>query len=113
MTCSRRAFLKDAVGGTLASVLPLSAFTLLTTDQAKAAIADAKVRWAFLVDTTKCVGCGLCVKECHGIVVNGSACILTNSGKGIPTDFIAIQQTWENRQKHGKGFLPKLKGPHD
>ncbi len=64
MTCSRRTFLKDAVGGTLASVLPLSAFTFLTTEEARAAVANANVRWAFLVDTTKCVGCGMCVKAC-------------------------------------------------
>ena len=64
MSCSRRDFLKDAVSGAAATVLPLSAFTFLTTDEAKAAIAEATVRWAFLVDTTKCVGCGLCVKAC-------------------------------------------------
>ena len=39
MSCTRRAFLKDAVGGTLASALPLGAFTLLSQDEAKAAIA--------------------------------------------------------------------------
>jgi len=64
MTCSRRAFLKEAMGGTLATVLPLSAFTVLTNEQARAAVADSKVRWAFLVDTTKCIGCGLCVTAC-------------------------------------------------
>ena len=64
MTCSRRAFLKDAVGGTLATALPLSAFTLLTQTEARAAVAEATTRWAFLVDTNKCVGCGLCVKAC-------------------------------------------------
>mgnify|MGYP001815647356 FL=1 len=64
MSCSRRSFLKDAVGGTLASVLPLSAFTFLTSEEAKAAVEESKVRWAFLVDAIKCVGCGLCVKAC-------------------------------------------------
>jgi len=64
MTCSRRAFLKEAMGGTLATVLPLSAFTVLTSEQARAAVAESKVRWAFLVDTTKCIGCGLCVTAC-------------------------------------------------
>jgi tetrathionate reductase subunit B len=64
MTCSRRAFLKEAMGGTLATVLPLSAFTVLTSEQARAAVADSKVRWAFLVDTNKCIGCGLCVTAC-------------------------------------------------
>ena len=64
MTCSRREFLKEAIGGTVATVLPLSAFTFLTSAEARAAIADSKVRWAFLVDTNKCVGCGMCVKAC-------------------------------------------------
>ena len=64
MTCSRRAFLKNAVGGTLATALPLSAFALLTQAEAQAAVAEATTRWAFLVDTNKCVGCGLCVKAC-------------------------------------------------
>lgn len=64
MTCSRRDFLKEAVGGTLASVLPLSAFTFISSEEAKAALAESKVRWAFLVDASKCTGCGLCVKAC-------------------------------------------------
>ena len=64
MNCSRRDFLKDAVGCTLASVLPVSAFTILTPEQARAAVANANVRWGFLVDTTKCIGCGMCVKAC-------------------------------------------------
>jgi len=64
MTHSRRDFLKEAVGTTLTSVVPLSAFTLLSTEEAKAALADLKIRYAFLVDTNKCVGCGLCVKAC-------------------------------------------------
>ena len=64
MTCSRRQFLKEAVGGTLASTLPLSAFVFLSPAEAKAAVDEAKVRWAFLVDTNKCTGCGLCVTAC-------------------------------------------------
>jgi Fe-S-cluster-containing dehydrogenase component len=52
------------MGGTLATVLPLSAFTVLTSEQERAAVADSKVRWAFLVDTNKCIGCGLCVTAC-------------------------------------------------
>lgn len=64
MTCSRRDFLKNAAGGSLVSSLPLSAFTLISQADAAAALDEAKVRWAFLVDTTKCVGCGFCVKAC-------------------------------------------------
>ena len=64
MTCSRRDFLKDTVSGSLVSALPLSAFTLISSAEAAAALDESKTRWAFLVDTTKCVGCGMCVKAC-------------------------------------------------
>lgn len=64
MSCSRRDFLKDAAGAAFVSSLPLSAFVVLTNEEAKAAVAEATVRWAYLVDTTKCTGCGMCVKAC-------------------------------------------------
>ena len=64
MSCSRRDFLKDAASAAFVSSLPLSAFVVLTTDEAKAAVANATVRWGFLVDTNKCTGCGMCVKAC-------------------------------------------------
>ena len=64
MSWSRRKFLKNTLKGALASSLPLSAFKFLTADQVKAAVSDPAVRWAFLVDTKKCVGCGFCVKAC-------------------------------------------------
>lgn len=64
MTCSRRTLLKNAVKGTVAAALPVSAFKLLSPAQARAAVEDSAVRWGFLVDTTKCVGCGMCVKAC-------------------------------------------------
>jgi Fe-S-cluster-containing dehydrogenase component len=64
MSCSRRDFLKNAMGGTLVSALPVSAFTLLAPGEAEAIIAELETRWAFLVDTRACVGCGFCVKAC-------------------------------------------------
>jgi len=64
MSCSRRVFLKTALTGAMASTLPLAAFRFLSPAQAKSAIGDATVRWIFLVDTQKCVGCGLCVEAC-------------------------------------------------
>ena len=64
MSCSRRDFLKDAAGAAFVSSLPLSAFVVLTADEAKAAVANATVRWGYLVDTNKCTGCGMCVKAC-------------------------------------------------
>jgi len=64
MSCSRRTLLKNAVKGGIAASLPLSAFKILNRSEARAAVGDPAVRWGFLVDTTKCVGCGLCVKAC-------------------------------------------------
>ncbi len=64
MNCSRRKLLKNAVSGAVALSLPLSAFKVLTPAEARAAIGDSKIRWGFLVDTRKCVGCGFCVKAC-------------------------------------------------
>ena len=64
MTCSRRDFLKEAVGTTAVATLPLSMFVFLSTEEAKAAVANSTARYAFLIDTNKCVGCGMCVKAC-------------------------------------------------
>lgn len=64
MTSSRRDFLKEAVGTTIASVTPAAVFAFLSPEEAKAAVAKSKVRYAFLIDTNKCIGCGMCVKAC-------------------------------------------------
>jgi len=64
MTCSRRQFLKNTVTTTLAAVLPATAVVFLTPQELRAAIENKKTRWVFLVDTNKCVGCGMCVKAC-------------------------------------------------
>ena len=40
MSCSRRDFLKEAVGGTLASVLPIGAYVMLSSEEARAAVAN-------------------------------------------------------------------------
>jgi len=63
-SCSRRNFLKKTVSTALTTALPLSAFKLLSPHEARAAIESNNLRWVFLVDTRKCVGCGLCVKAC-------------------------------------------------
>jgi tetrathionate reductase subunit B len=102
MTCSRREFLKNTVGGSLASVLPLSAFTLLSHAEAREALATSKVRWAFLVDTNKCVGCGLCV----------TACKRENE---IPFD-AAVTRTWVERYvitKDGETHIDSPMGGRD
>ncbi len=65
MSCSRRDLLKKAMCGAVAASLPLTMFRFLSPAQAQAAVAGSgKVRWGFLVDTRKCVGCGFCVKAC-------------------------------------------------
>ena len=102
MTCTRRSFLKDAVGCSLASVLPASAFTLLTRSEARAAVANANVRWGFLVDTTKCVGCGMCVKACK-------------NENEIPYD-APVTRTWVERYivtKDGRTIADSPKGGRD
>ena len=102
MSCSRRQFLKEAVGGTLATVMPLSAFTFLSTAEAIAAVAEATTRWAFLVDTNKCVGCGLCVNACK-------------NENEIPYD-AEVTRTWVERYvitKDGKSHIDSPKGGRD
>jgi tetrathionate reductase subunit B len=64
MSCSRRKFLKNTAKIVIATSLPVSAFRLLNPTQLKAAIGDDKIRYAFLIDTRACVGCGFCVKAC-------------------------------------------------
>ena len=83
MNSSRRKFLKTAITGGIAASLPLSAFKLLNPDEVRASIGNDKVRWAFLVDIQKCVGCGLCVK----------ACKLENE---VPYD-LPVTRTWVER----------------
>lgn len=65
MNQSRRDFLKTGLITIAGLTVPLSAFKFLTPEAAANTVKDAKVRWAFVVDTTKCVGCGMCVKGCQ------------------------------------------------
>ncbi|MEI6385509.1 MAG: 4Fe-4S dicluster domain-containing protein [Spirochaetota bacterium] len=63
---TRRDFLKNSalgVGGATAAMLGLQ---IVNPKELFAAVAAEKgtTRWAFLVDTYKCVGCGMCVKAC-------------------------------------------------
>src|SRR5512136_1758030 len=100
---TRRDFLKKTV--TIAGVvLPLSAFELVDPEKlfAEVAAEKTKVRWAFLVDTYKCVGCGFCVK----------ACKLENE---IPYD-ANVTRTWVERYvltKDGHLFADTPKGARD
>lgn len=62
---TRRDFLKYTIKGAAGLALPLAAFEITNPGKLVAAKQDkADLRWVFLVDTYKCVGCGLCVKAC-------------------------------------------------
>lgn len=58
---TRRDFLRYVVIGAAGTALPL---TLIGRKGAHAAASKNGPRWVFLLDTYKCVGCGLCVKAC-------------------------------------------------
>ena len=61
---TRREFLKRSAivaGGVL---IPVSALEVLSPERLQAIKADKALRWVFLVDTERCVGCGFCVKAC-------------------------------------------------
>ena len=58
----RREFLKSTAVFVSGAAVSLSALELLDPQELLAANPD--LRWGFLVDTHKCVGCGFCVKAC-------------------------------------------------
>lgn len=94
MSSSRRDFLKNTLKTTLASALPLSTLRLLSPAEVKAYTGDSAIRWVFLVNTEKCVGCGLCVK----------ACKLENE---VPYD-VPVSRTWVERyvlMKNGQSHI--------
>lgn len=102
MSWSRRDFLKTTVKGTAAATLSLSGFKFLTYDEVKAAVDDPSIRWVFLVDTKKCVGCGFCVK----------ACKIENE---IPLD-APVTRTWVERYvvtKDQQTLIDSPKGARD
>ena len=102
MSTSRRKFLKTAVAGCAAVSLPLTAFKTLSRAEAKASIGNNKVRWVFLVDIQKCVGCGFCVKACK-------------KENEIPYD-LPVTRTWVERYvvtKDGKSHIDTPNGGRD
>lgn len=80
----------------------MSLFETFRPDVLAARREEANIRWVFLVDTTKCIGCGMCVK----------ACKLENE---IPYD-AAVTRTWVERYvmtKDGKIYADSPKGARD
>lgn len=62
---NRRSFCKKTLLAACGLALPICALELFDPKRLLADKDDrVKVRWGFLVDTYKCVGCGFCVKAC-------------------------------------------------
>jgi len=102
MKLTRRDFIITAVKGAAVASLPLSAFKILSPSEARAAIKETNVRWGFLVDTQKCVGCGFCVKACK-------------NENEVPYD-APVTRTWVERYvitKDGKTHIDTPNGGRD
>lgn len=100
---TRRELLKYAVKGIAGLAVPTAALQIINP---KKIFADknngAEVRWVFLVDTYKCVGCGLCVKACK-------------NENEIPYD-ANVTRTWVERYvitKDGRVFADTPLGARD
>jgi Fe-S-cluster-containing dehydrogenase component len=64
MNQTRRNFLKNGLVAIAGLSVPLSALEFLTPSAAANVVKTQNLRWVFLVDTSKCIGCGMCVKGC-------------------------------------------------
>jgi len=102
MKLTRRDFLMTALKGAAVAALPLSAYKILSPSEARAAIKETNVRWGFLVDTQKCVGCGFCVTACK-------------NENEVPYD-APVTRTWVERYvvlKDGKTLIDTPLGGRD
>ncbi|MBI5190591.1 MAG: 4Fe-4S dicluster domain-containing protein [Nitrospirae bacterium] len=96
----RREFIRSTAIFIAGASVPAAALEVMSAKELFAARPD--IHWVFLVDTTKCVGCGFCVK----------ACKLEN---GIPYD-ANVTRTWVERYvltKDGKVRADTPKGARD
>src|SRR5271157_873442 len=100
---TRRNFLKRAIKGVAGLSLPIAAIGILSPKRLLGAGSDKLgVRWVFLVNTYKCVGCGLCVKACK-------------TENEIPYD-ANVTRTWVERYvltKKGRMYADSPKGARD
>ncbi len=99
MSITRRSFLKNTLMGAAATTVPLTALKFLSPAETRAAVENSGVRWAFLVDTYKCVGCGFCVMACK-------------KENEIPLD-VPVTRTWVERYvvtKDGESHIDTPKG---
>ncbi|RPI35777.1 MAG: 4Fe-4S dicluster domain-containing protein [Nitrospiraceae bacterium] len=99
----RRNFLKYAAKGIAGMSLSFAAIDMLNPKKLFANKSEkSPVRWVFLVDTYKCVGCGMCVKACK-------------KENEIPYD-ANVTRTWVERYvitKDGKFHADSPKGARD
>jgi len=96
----RRDFLKNSIVLVAGASLPFAALDWIDPKELLAARPD--LRWGFLVDTHRCVGCGFCVKACK-------------KENGIPYD-ANVTRTWVERYvvlKDGKVLADSPKGARD
>jgi Fe-S-cluster-containing dehydrogenase component len=101
---TRRDFIKKAALGITGAAFPLAVMEIIDPKKLSASVTQEKgiVRWVFLVDTYKCVGCGLCVK----------ACKLENE---VPYN-ATVTRTWVERYvvtRDGSVFADTPKGARD
>ncbi len=96
----RRDFLKHSIFAIAGAGVPLSALQLV--DPKELFAARPELRWIFLVDTYKCVGCGFCVKACK-------------TENDTPYD-ANVTRTWVERYvmtKEGKTYADSPRGARD
>jgi tetrathionate reductase subunit B len=96
----RRDFLKSTIIAVAGAAVPMTALELV--DPKKVFAENPNLHWVFLVDTTKCVGCGMCVKACK-------------TENGIPYE-ADVTRTWVERYvvtKDGKFLADSPKGARD
>ncbi len=101
MKLTRRELLRMGLLSVCGSIIPLSAFEILKPEALASLVHpySKKKRWAFVIDTNKCVGCGMCVK----------ACKLENE---IPFE-AEVQRTWVERYvqtKDGEVIIDSPRG---
>ncbi|GLI38366.1 4Fe-4S dicluster domain-containing protein [Geobacter hydrogenophilus] len=100
---NRRDFLKNSITVIAGLAVPLSALELISPRKLLATKGDeSPVRWAFLVDTQACVGCGFCVKACK-------------TENEIPHE-TNITRTWVERYvvtRKGKTYVDSPRGARD
>ncbi|MBI5101197.1 MAG: 4Fe-4S dicluster domain-containing protein [Nitrospirae bacterium] len=99
---SRRDFIKKATIAAAGVSFSAASIEILTPARVHALKNDKALRWVFLVDTYKCVGCGLCVKACK-------------NENEIPYD-ANVTRTWVERYvitKDGKLHADSPKGARD